>query len=68
MQGELSGRRLGDYRLEAVLGRGGMGVVYLAEQISLGRPVAVKVIAPALSTESDAAGSFQEGSPVGGLA
>ncbi len=47
------------YRFVRELGRGGMGVVYLAEQTLMGRRVAVKVISPAVLAHPDALPRFQ---------
>jgi hypothetical protein len=44
-----AGETLGGYRVLGVIGVGGMAIVYKAEQISLGRPVALKVLSAKLS-------------------
>jgi len=45
------GALVGRYQVERVLGRGGMGVVYLARHVDLERLAAVKVIAPELAAD-----------------
>jgi Leucine-rich repeat (LRR) protein/tRNA A-37 threonylcarbamoyl transferase component Bud32 len=45
--------RLGPYRVLQVLGTGGMGVVFLAEDLQLRRKVALKVMKPALAGAAD---------------
>jgi serine/threonine protein kinase len=47
----LIGRTLGDFIVERLLGRGGMGEVYLARQISLPRNVALKILKPELAQD-----------------
>jgi serine/threonine protein kinase/CheY-like chemotaxis protein len=43
------GREIAGYRVEERIGRGGMGVVYRAEHLRLGRRAAIKIIAPELA-------------------
>jgi ABC-type branched-subunit amino acid transport system substrate-binding protein/streptogramin lyase/predicted Ser/Thr protein kinase len=47
------GTTFSNYRVDSLLGRGGMGVVYLARDRSLDRPVALKLIAPELADDEE---------------
>src|SRR5437016_2619398 len=48
---DLSGQTLGDYRVLRRLGQGGMGQVYLAEQLSLRRRIALKILRADLAAD-----------------
>jgi len=50
---DLTGRRLGHYRVDGVIGKGGMAVMYRATDVRLGRKVALKVIAGHLSEDAE---------------
>ncbi len=57
---DLSGRSLGGYRLVRRLGSGAMADVYLAEQTSLGRQVAVKVLRSGTARHAAAVDRFEQ--------
>jgi hypothetical protein len=55
---ERLGQRVGHFRLVSVLGRGGMGVVYLAEDLTLRRRVALKVLPAVVAADPERRGRF----------
>jgi Tol biopolymer transport system component len=54
-----AGTQLGPYRIEAVLGSGGMGEVYRARDTRLGRDVAIKVLREVWHADSDGRSRFE---------
>jgi serine/threonine-protein kinase len=52
------GRSLGNYQVVSKIGEGGMGIVYLARHATLGRPAAVKVLHPEMSSNQDIVARF----------
>ena len=64
MGGLAPGEVLAGHRIEAVAGRGGMGVVYRATQLALDRTVALKVIAPGLLEDQTMRARFMRESKV----
>jgi serine/threonine protein kinase len=46
-----AGVQIGDFRIERRIGAGGMGIVYLARQVSLDRPFALKILGGALDRQ-----------------
>jgi YVTN family beta-propeller protein len=59
-----AGSIVAGYRIESVAGQGGMGVVYRATQLALGRPVALKLIATELAHDLSFRQRFQRESQI----
>ncbi|HEX6731653.1 MAG TPA: protein kinase [Pyrinomonadaceae bacterium] len=58
--GSLVGRTLGQYRLVSLVGTGGMGEVYLADDTRLDRRVAIKILTPNFTVDAAQVGRFQQ--------
>src|SRR5678815_5227560 len=52
LSGSMLGEVIGNYRIVSEIGKGGMGMVYRAEHVQLGRPAAIKMLHPQLSAEA----------------
>jgi len=61
------GTKLGPYKIESVIGAGGMGQVYRAVDTRLGREVAVKVLSPALSRDREQLRRFEQEARAAGM-
>jgi serine/threonine protein kinase len=54
------GKRLGSYEILSSIGLGGMGEVYRARDLKLGREVAIKVLAPEVASDSERLRRFEQ--------
>lgn len=54
----VAGEQIGAYRLLEQIGQGGMGTVYLAEHVKLGRRAAIKVLRPGAAADPDTVTRF----------
>ena len=57
---DLIGKEIGHYKIKKLLGTGGMGEVYLAEDIKLRRNVALKLLPPQFSTDNERKKRFEK--------
>jgi len=65
---DLTGSVIGDFKIIREISHGGMGVVYLAEQLSLARKVALKILRPSIFTDQKHVERFrQEGRAIAKL-
>ncbi len=58
-RGSLIGQHVGPYLIQGVLGSGGMGTVYRAQDVRLGRAVAIKILSAGAGSGSGFAARFQ---------
>ena len=56
---ELIGKQIGVYRIDSLLGAGGMGEVYRARDAKLGRDVAIKILPAAFTSDPDRLARFE---------